>query len=77
MGEEVSETKEVCALLHGLTDPRLLNAKLQVIETPALKATFDSALNFIAQFIYEKNCMIVLRHRQGIYHQQIGNLRVI
>jgi hypothetical protein len=53
-GEEISETRKVRKLLQGITDGRLASAKSQVLATPALKATFESALNFIAQFLDEK-----------------------
>jgi hypothetical protein len=53
-GEEVSETRKVRVLLHGIQDTRLSHAKSQVLATPALKATFETALNFIAQFQEEK-----------------------
>jgi hypothetical protein len=53
-GEEVSETRKVRILLQGIQDQRLLHAKTQVLATPALKATFESALNFIAQFLDDK-----------------------
>jgi hypothetical protein len=49
-GEEVLETRKVWVLLQGITDTRLLHAKSQVLATPALKARFETALNFIAQF---------------------------
>jgi hypothetical protein len=53
-GEEVSETRKVRVLLQGITDTRLANAKSQVLATPALKDTFETALNFISQFLDEK-----------------------
>jgi hypothetical protein len=53
-GEEVSETRKVRVLLQGIQDQRLSTAKTQVLATPALKATFESALNFIAQFLDDK-----------------------
>jgi hypothetical protein len=53
-GEEISETRKVQKLLQGITDTRLAPAKSQVLATPVLKATFESALNFIAQFLDEK-----------------------
>jgi hypothetical protein len=53
-GEEVSETRKVRVLLQGFQDQRLLHAKSQVLVTPILKATFESALNFIAQFLDDK-----------------------
>jgi hypothetical protein len=53
-GEEVSETRKVRVLLQGIKDSRLEHAKSQVLATPALKATFESALNFIAVFLDDK-----------------------
>jgi hypothetical protein len=53
-GEEVSETRKVRVLLQGIQDNRLSHAKSQVLATPALKATFEAALNFISQFQEEK-----------------------
>jgi hypothetical protein len=49
-GEEISETRKVRVLLHGIRDKRLDTAIAQVMATPALRYTFDSALNFIARF---------------------------
>jgi hypothetical protein len=54
-GEAVSETRKVRVLLQGITDPRLITAKSTVIATPALKDTFDNAINFIAQFQVERS----------------------
>jgi hypothetical protein len=56
-GEEVSETRKVRVLLQGIQDNRLQHAKSQVLATPALKATFESALNFIAQFLDEQKSL--------------------
>jgi hypothetical protein len=53
-GELVSETRKVRVLLHGIQDNRLSHAKSQVLATPMLKETFESALYFIAQFQEEK-----------------------
>jgi hypothetical protein len=53
-GEEVSETRKVRVLLEGIQDQRLIHAKTQVLATPALKETFESALYFIAQFLDDK-----------------------
>jgi hypothetical protein len=53
-GEEVSETRKVRVLLQGIQNQRLSTAKTQVLVTPALKETFESALNFIAQFLDDK-----------------------
>jgi hypothetical protein len=44
----------VRVLLQGIQDHRLLHAKAQVLATPALKETFETALNFIAQFLDDK-----------------------
>lgn len=52
--EIVSETRKVRILLTGILDNRLNQAKSQVLATPDLKATFESAANFIAQFLDEK-----------------------
>jgi hypothetical protein len=49
----VSETRKVCVLLHGIRDKRLDTAVSQVMVTPALRDTFESALNFIARFADE------------------------
>jgi hypothetical protein len=48
------ETRKVRVLLHGITDSRLVHAKSQVLATPALKDTFETALHFIAQFLDKK-----------------------
>jgi hypothetical protein len=53
-GEEGSEFRKEIVLIHGIQDQILLYAKSQVLITPVLKATSESALNFIAQFLDEK-----------------------
>lgn len=55
--ELVSEARKVRILLNGIKDNRLQQAKSQILATPTLKATFDSAVNFIAQFLDEKKSM--------------------
>jgi hypothetical protein len=49
-GEDVSETRKVRVLLHGIKDKRLDTAVAQVLATQELRATFETALNFIAKF---------------------------
>jgi hypothetical protein len=53
-GEEVSQARKVRILLNGITDSRLQHAKSQVLATPALKETFENAVNYMAQFLDEK-----------------------
>jgi hypothetical protein len=50
-GELVFEGRKVRVLLQRIMDSRLDSAKSQVLATPALKANFESAVNFISQFI--------------------------
>jgi hypothetical protein len=52
-GEEVSETRKVRVLLHGIKDKRLETAVSQVLATQELRASFETALNFIAKFADE------------------------
>jgi hypothetical protein len=55
--EVVSENRKVRVLLGGIQDPRLSQAKSQVLATPSLKATFEDSVNFISQFLDEKKSM--------------------
>jgi hypothetical protein len=50
-GETVSETQKVQVFLNGLKDPRLEVAKAAMIASPTLKATFEQAVNYCAQFL--------------------------
>jgi hypothetical protein len=49
-GEEISKTRKVRVLLHGIRDRRLETAVSQVMATPALRDMLESALNFTVQF---------------------------
>jgi hypothetical protein len=53
-GEELSETRKVQVLLQGIQDQWLLHKITQLLVTQTLNATFESALNFIAQFLDDK-----------------------
>jgi hypothetical protein len=53
-GELVFEGRKVRVILQRIMDSRLDSAKSQVLATPALKATFERAFNFISQFIDEQ-----------------------
>jgi hypothetical protein len=53
-GEEVFEPRKIRILLNGIQDPRLSQAKSQILATPDLKEKFENAVNFLAQFLDEK-----------------------
>jgi hypothetical protein len=53
-GEEVFEPRKIRILLNGIQDPRLSQAKSQVLATADLKEKFENAVNFLAQFLDEK-----------------------
>jgi hypothetical protein len=53
-GETVDEGRKVRILLQGLVDTRLQVAKSQVLASSHLSATYDSAVNFISQFLDER-----------------------
>jgi hypothetical protein len=63
-GEEVSQARKVRILLNGISDSRLQHAKSQVLATPALKETFESAVNYMAQFLDEKRSYSTTRGTQ-------------
>lgn len=52
--EEISEQRKVRILMLGIRDERLATVKSQVTATPELKATFDAAVNFISQFLDQR-----------------------
>jgi hypothetical protein len=55
-GETVSESRKLRVFLQGITDTRLTSAKSQVIATPALQ-TYDAAVNFVAQFLDQRQSL--------------------
>lgn len=56
-GEIVSETRKIRCFLNGLADTRLETAKSQVLATPELHATFDGAINFVAQYLDQRRSL--------------------
>lgn len=56
-GEVVSETRKIRCFLNGLADVRLETAKSQVLATPGLHETFDSAINFVAQYLDQRRSL--------------------
>ena len=53
-GEAVSEERKVRILLTGIADARLESAKNQILATPTLRATFETASNFLAEVLDSK-----------------------
>ena len=53
-GETVSDERKVRILMTGVNDPRLESAKNQILATPTLRATFESASNFLAEVLDNK-----------------------
>jgi hypothetical protein len=74
-GEEVSETRKVRVLLHGIRDKRLDTAVSQVMATPALRDTFESALNFIARFADEMKSLDTSGRAQQMRNVSAVNIR--
>jgi hypothetical protein len=62
-GETVDVERKVRILLRGITDPTLEAAKNQVLATAALRTTFESAVNYIAQFADRKSSIDTNRTR--------------
>lgn len=57
-GEAVSEDRKIRALMLGIRDDRLVAAKSQVTATRDLRTSFDSAVNFISQFIDQRRAVM-------------------
>jgi hypothetical protein len=55
-GEVVSESRKLRVFLQGITDCSLTSAKSQVLATPDLQ-TYDAAVNFVAQFLDQRQSM--------------------
>ena len=49
-GEPVPDERKVRILLLGIRDSRLDTAKGQIMASPAMSASYDAAVNFVAQF---------------------------
>jgi len=62
-GETVDVERKVRILLRGITDPTLEAAKNQILATATLRETFESAVNYIAQFADRKSSLDVTRSR--------------
>ena len=62
-GETVDVERKIRILLRGITDPTLEAAKNQVLATAALRETFESAVNYIAQFADRKSSLDITRSR--------------
>jgi hypothetical protein len=62
-GETVDVERKIRVLLRGITDPTLDVAKNQVLATAALRTTFESAVNYIAQFTDQKSSLDSNRSR--------------
>lgn len=56
-GEKMPESRKVRKLLTGIIDPDLETAKNTVLATANLKADFNAAMNFIAEFADTKESM--------------------
>jgi hypothetical protein len=62
-GETVNVEHKVRILLRGIVDPTLEAAMNQVLATATLHTTFESAVNYIAQFADRKSSMDTNRTR--------------
>lgn len=62
-GKTVDVEHKVRILLRGIVDPTLEAAKNQVLATATLRSTFESAVNYIAQFADRKSSIDTNRSR--------------
>jgi hypothetical protein len=54
-GETGDVERKIRIFLRGIIDPTLEAAKNQVLATATLRTTFESAVNYIAQFAHQKS----------------------
>jgi hypothetical protein len=62
-GETVDTEQKIRIFLRGIIDPTLEAAKNQVLATTALRETFESAVNYVAQFADRKASLDTNRSR--------------
>jgi hypothetical protein len=62
-GETVDVERKIRIFLRGITDPTLEATKNQVLATATLRTTFESAVNYIAQFADQKSSIDTNRPR--------------
>jgi hypothetical protein len=74
-GETVDMERKVRILLSGIIDPTLVAAKNQVLATATLRTTFESAVNYIAQFADRKSS-IDTNHSRNLSSLQMQRERV-